>query len=63
MDKEREYISCGDGTCQFANRCCNYNSDHCYVCMYNTGATTRDYFEENSKEDELSEEEHNMIEN
>lgn len=60
---KREYISCGDGLCQFGDRCRNYRSDECYICMFNTGATPRDYFEANSEEDKMDNEERDMIEN
>ncbi|BDR74312.1 hypothetical protein K144316041_p21510 (plasmid) [Clostridium tetani] len=56
---KREYVPCGDGECKFTERCYNYNSDNCYVCMFNTGATTRDFFE---GEEDLSDEERDMIE-
>lgn len=59
---KREYINCGNGTCQFGNRCRNYKSDECYVCMFNTNATTRDYFDAISEKNEMDNEERDMIE-
>lgn len=59
---KREYISCGDGECQFANRCNNCDTEYCEVCMFNTGATTRDFFEADCKENEMIDKERDMIE-
>jgi len=60
---KREFVPCGDGNCQFGNRCQNYRSDECYVCMFNTSSTPRDYFRPKNPEDTMDEKEQDMIEN
>jgi len=60
---KREFVNCGDGECQFGKRCLNHMGEYCYVCMFNTGSTPRDYFQAIDKEDEMDSEERDMIEN
>jgi hypothetical protein len=43
---------CGDGTCDYWNRCANNDSDKCEVCDRNSKATTRDYFDGEEDEEE-----------
>jgi len=55
MKELTEDIQCGDGTCKLAEHCNNFNGDECQVCMYNTGATTRDFYEGDLEGEDLSE--------
>ena len=51
---KRKYETTGDGECPFTDVCNNDQSDFCYVCMYNTSATPRDFLDttEDLSEDE-----------
>jgi hypothetical protein len=54
MENKRNMYMCGDGDCPFGDICENFLSEQCYVCMYNTGATTRDFL---VTDEDISEEE------
>lgn len=48
---ELEYQHAGDGQCKLTDTCKNHNNEYCFVCMFNTSATPRDYYEGELRKD------------